>query len=119
MKYLFRCMSPIHAHTIHYETGEVENEGVYFEVEATMSEGPTYPAVCPECNDSRHTQRIFVPPPVHYNASGFSKDYFSRNPGRNQSWDKKENLNENWSKHYGEDPPKEDSVGTYDGRPRR
>ena len=107
MRYPFRCVNSHHL-----------SKKRDFEIDAPMEEGPPSLVSCPFCG-SCEVERTFVPPPVHYNASGFSKDYFSRSPGRGQSWDKKENLNENWSKHYGEEPPPPDSHGTYDGTPRR
>lgn len=70
---------------------------------------------CPLCQ--RESIRSFRDDiaPVHYNAQGFHQtDYWKGNVG-NQEADKKEWLNRNWSKYYGEEPPKEDSKGTYDG----
>ncbi len=116
MKYPFICKDPTHIYGINYETSEVMC-GFYFEVEAPMAEGPSN-VVCPFCEKSDYVERLYKSVPVHYNAEGFSKDYFSRSPGRGQPWDKRENLNYNWSKTYGEPPPKADSHGTYDGRPK-
>jgi hypothetical protein len=43
---------------------------------------------------------------VIYYGSGFhTTDYFNKPVGRGQSMNRKEWLNSNWSKHYGEDPP--------------
>jgi hypothetical protein len=87
-----------------------------FEVDYPMQEGPppTVPCTCGEvCSrdyKADHTQEVI------YNGQGFERtDNWKQNPGKGQSYDKREWLNSNWSKHYGEPPPKPDSKGSYDG----
>jgi len=81
-----------------------------------MSEGPPTPVVCPVCG--KEADRIYTTAIEIWHTDGSSRDYFDVPQGRGQPMDKRENLNYNWSKHYGKPPPPPDSVGTYDGIPR-
>ncbi len=112
MTYLFKCENS--SHGFEFE-GVFCNFGNHFEIEASIKDGPPSSPKCPSCFSNEFVRRIYQMPNVIYNGPGFSKDYFSKNPGRNQSWDKLQNLNENWSRHFGTKPPPPDSKGTYDG----
>ncbi len=98
MKYSYRC-----------------DEHGTFTISRSIKDTPTKLEACPLCQaDSTRDFRADLNP-VIYNGEGFSKDYFDKPVGRGQPMHKKEWLNSNWSRHYGEAPPKEDSKGTYDG----
>lgn len=82
-----------------------------------MQEGPPATTDCPDCGcESRRDYKYDHTLDVIYNGQGFERtDSWKTNPGKGQSWDKKEWLNGNWSRYYGEAPPKPDSKGSYDG----
>ena len=85
-----------------------------FEIDRRMGEMPTL-ATCPTCGQESRRDFKADLVPVHYNAQGFERtDNFKGNVGGGTA-DKLEWLNSNWSKYYGEKPPKADSKGTYDG----
>ena len=88
-----------------------------FDIESPMKEGPPQQVFCPECG--LIAQRIYTVSREIWNVEGSSRDYFSENMGRGQPMDKKEWLNKRWSEHYNEPPPPPDSIGTYDGVPRK
>lgn len=88
-----------------------------FEIEAPMAVGPPATVFCHKCGEDCHRDyKADHKQDIIYNAQGFERtDNWKTNPGKGQSYDKKEWLNSNWSRHYGESPPPPDSKGSYDG----
>jgi hypothetical protein len=90
-----------------------------FTVQRSIKAPSQSTAPCPTCGNPCPRNYRADLAPVHYNAQGFhATDYWKGNVG-NQTADKKEWLNESWSKYYNEDPPKPDSIGTYDALPKK
>ena len=72
-----------------------------FEVVRKFAEAGN-PAACPECG--LNADRVFFPVPDLWACDGAHKtDYGKGNDGI--TGDKRENLNKNWSKAWGEAPP--------------
>lgn len=83
MQYTFRC-----------------NEHGVFSTNASIKTGPPQVVRCPLCQEQ--SVRVFTALPAHYHTQGFHQTDYSA------TGDKLEQLNKEWSKYYGEPPPKPD-----------